>query len=158
TESPSPSPTSPSPTPTESPSPTPTDSPSPSPTESPQPCASESAPATAGVAADTPLDKDADRLCRKPADPDKDTVLVATGDSVTSAYQQAKSVASVNCAINGSTKDQRGLWGNDMLFSYAGKYYSNINKNISEYYNFARIGFTTDDIIKIAAAGTDTCK
>lgn len=153
---PSVSPTEPTPSPTPS-----TISPSPSPSESPEPCTSASAPqppTAAAIDEDPPKDKEADRLCRKPADSAKDTVLVATGDSVTSAYQQAKSVASLNCTINGSTKDHRGLWGNDMLFSYAGKYYTTINKNISEYYNFARIGFTTDDIRKIAAAGTDTCK
>jgi hypothetical protein len=85
-------------------------------------------------------------------------VLVAAGDSVTSAHEQANSAASTDCTKNGTTKDHRGLWGNHMLFSYAGKYYTNLNKNISEYYNFARTGFSTDDIIKAGAATTDACK
>ncbi|HEX6074636.1 MAG TPA: hypothetical protein VFZ32_05140 [Micromonosporaceae bacterium] len=107
---------------------------------------------------DEPKDKDADRLCRRPEDSSKDAVLVATGDSVTSAYHQTMSAASTNCAINNSAKDHRNLPGNDMLFSYAGRYYTNLNKNISEYYNFARVGFTTDDIIKAGAGTQDACK
>ncbi|HEX6682398.1 MAG TPA: hypothetical protein VF062_06360 [Candidatus Limnocylindrales bacterium] len=101
-------------------------------------------------------------MCRRPEDPSKDAVLVATGDSVTSAFHQTKSAASTNCAINNAAADQRvpPMPGNDMMFSYAGRYYTNLNKNISEYYNFARVGFTTDDIIKASvAAGTqDACK
>ena len=106
---------------------------------------------------DEPKDRDADRVCRRPEDSSKDAVLVATGDSVTSAYHQTRSAASTNCAINNSAKDHRNLPGNDMFFSYAGRYYRNLNKNISEYYNFARIGFTTDDIVNAVAGTQDGC-
>lgn len=109
---------------------------------------------------DEPKDKEADRVCRRPEDSSKDAVLVATGDSVTSAFHQTKSAASTNCAINNAAKDHRvpPLPGNDMMFSYAGRYYLNLNKNISEYYNFARVGFTTDNIIKAVAGTQDSCK
>jgi len=105
---------------------------------------------------DEPKDRDADRVCRRPEDSSKDAVLVATGDSVTSAYHQTRSAASTNCAINNSAKDHRNLPGNDMFFSYAGRYYRG-NANISEYYNFARTGFDTDDVRTAVAARTDAC-
>ncbi|GIH08900.1 hypothetical protein Rhe02_69670 [Rhizocola hellebori] len=108
----------------------------------------------AGV--NSPKDKEEDRVCKKPEDAAKDAVLVATGDSVTSAYHQTASADSTDCTKNNSAQDARKLPGNDMMFSYAGRYY-NMNKNISEYYNFARVGFSTDDIIKAGAAKTDSC-
>lgn len=56
-----------------------------------------------------------------------------------------------------TASDARKLTGNDANFSYVGKYF-NLNKQIIAYYNFARTGFTTDDIRNAKAGKTfDAC-
>ncbi|MFF5171653.1 hypothetical protein ACFY3U_03340 [Micromonospora sp. NPDC000089] len=87
-------------------------------------------------------------------------MLVATGDSVTSAHIQVKHHHEPKkCAVNQNTQaDHRGLPGNDMKSSYAGKYVSDINTNVVEYYNFARTGMTTADILGAPAAYQDACE
>jgi hypothetical protein len=97
----------------------------------------------------------ADRLCRdKPFDPNRNAVLVALGDSVTSAHWQKENGISP-CDANNSS-DDRGLRGNDMNFSYAGRVYAK-NPNITEYYNFARTGFGTDHVLRARDTTKDTC-
>jgi len=99
----------------------------------------------------------ADRIdCRNPAQipsPDR-TVLVATGDSVTSSHNQWGH-GTGTCSR--TSADFRGLTGNHARLSYAGRYYDNLNPNIVEYYNFARTGFTTGDIRNAAAGARDSC-
>jgi hypothetical protein len=102
----------------------------------------------------TQPDPTADRWCRgRVEDPKKDAVLVALGDSVTSAHQQSN--AGWDCQAT-SSADERDLKGSDRWFSYAGRYVRQ-NPNVSEYYNFARTGYGTTEM-RTAAAGTqDAC-
>ncbi|GHJ47555.1 hypothetical protein Cs7R123_48970 [Catellatospora sp. TT07R-123] len=68
-------------------------------------------------------------------------VVVATGDSVTSAHNQTGFGAM--CAATAA--DARGLTGNDANFSYAGRY-ARAAGNVVEYYNFARTGYGTAEM------------
>ncbi|HEY0640392.1 MAG TPA: hypothetical protein VGD67_22405 [Pseudonocardiaceae bacterium] len=99
-----------------------------------------------------------DRIdCRNPNNiPDRGdaTVLVATGDSVTSAHHQWGFGAGV---CDRTSADFRRLTGNHAKFSYAGKYFDNLNPNVIEYYNFARTGFGTGDMLAAGAAKLDSC-
>jgi hypothetical protein len=80
-------------------------------------------------------------------------VLTATGDSVTSAHNQ---FGFGNMCANTSA-DLRNLTGNDANFSYAGRYYAG-NPNVVKYYNFARTGFGTTEMLNAKGAGTlDAC-
>ena len=76
-----------------------------------------------------------DRLCPPNRNPAAPAVLVATGDSVTSAHIQAKHHHEPKkCAVNQNTQaDQRGLPGNDMTSSYAGRYVTALNQDVVEY-------------------------
>ncbi|MDG4820521.1 hypothetical protein O7635_01470 [Asanoa sp. WMMD1127] len=79
---------------------------------------------------------------------------MATGDSVTSAHlQRTYHFPMGQCVGNTAEDNVRHLPGNDMMFSYAGKYATNLNRNVVEYFNFARTGYTTSDIL---GAGWDT--
>lgn len=113
--------------------------------------------ATASALADPPGESADQIQCRDPKkipDPGNPVTLVATGDSVTSAHNQT-GFGIGRC--DNTAADARGLTGNDANFSYAGKYY-NLDKQIIAYYNFARTGFTTDDIRNGAAGKTfDAC-
>ncbi|WP_157545482.1 hypothetical protein [Hamadaea tsunoensis] len=95
-------------------------------------------------------------MCRDPntiPDPNNPVVLTATGDSVTSAHHQFGFGAM--CA--NTSFDNRNLVGNNAIFSYAGRYTNNLNPNVSEYYNFARTGFTTRDMLAAGPATPDAC-
>ncbi|GIF51643.1 hypothetical protein Afe04nite_61820 [Asanoa ferruginea] len=87
--------------------------------------------------------------------PNKDaaTVLVATGDSITSAHLQMKS-SDKTCGH--VSQDHRGHPGNNGFFSYVGRY-ANANKNVVDYYNFARTGYSTGQIIGAGPNDTDAC-
>jgi hypothetical protein len=97
-----------------------------------------------------------DRICRKTADPANDSVLIALGDSVTSAHWQKKNSGSKDCTQNNTVADDRGMPGNDMTYSYAGRYFDQYT-DISEYYNFARTGFTTRDMVNAGQNDKDGC-
>ncbi|WP_405093301.1 hypothetical protein OG767_10960 [Micromonospora sp. NBC_01392] len=101
-----------------------------------------------------------DRLCPPNRNPAAPAVLVATGDSVTSAHIQAKHHHEPKkCAVNQNTQaDQRGLPGNDMTSSYAGRYVTALNQDVVEYYNFARTGMGTGDILGAPATYPDACE
>jgi hypothetical protein len=105
-----------------------------------------------------PPGADADLIdCRDPntiPDPSDPVTLVATGDSITSAHNQTG--FGIGTCDN-TTSDARLLTGNDANFSYAGVYYG-LNKQITSYYNFARTGFSTNDIINAVAGTPDACK
>ena len=84
----------------------------------------------------------------------KRIVLTATGDSVTAAHHQW-GFGRANCQRTSS--DARGLTGNHAFFSYAGRYY-NANTDIVKYYNFARTGFGTTEMLgNPGARGADGC-
>lgn len=84
-------------------------------------------------------------------------MVVATGDSVTSSHwQKTYSYPAGNCA-NSTSADTRGLPGNDMNFSYVGKYVAN-NANVVEYYNFARTGFGTHEMRFADPQTQDACR
>lgn len=101
-------------------------------------------------------DARADRIeCRDPATiPDRanPVVLVATGDSLTSAHHQFN----FGAMCQNTSADLRNLTGNNAFFSYAGRYY-NLNPNIVEYYNFARTGFGTKDMLGAGMNQADAC-
>ena len=117
---------------------------------------SESASDTDSTTADPP-GADADLIqCRDPKtipDPGNPVTLVAAGDSITSAHNQTG--FGIGTCDN-TTSDARKLTGNDANFSYAGLYFG-LNKQIISYYNFARTGFSTDNIRTAVAATTDAC-
>ncbi|GIH04197.1 hypothetical protein Rhe02_22640 [Rhizocola hellebori] len=87
-------------------------------------------------------------------------VVVATGDSVTSAHIQIKHYhVPKKCSVNQNTQaDTRGLHGNDMTASYVGKYVSNLNTSVVDYYNFARTGMGTPEILGAPAIYQDSCE
>ncbi|HZN19245.1 MAG TPA: hypothetical protein VFB84_13880 [Micromonosporaceae bacterium] len=99
-----------------------------------------------------------DRIdCRNPNNiPDRanPVVLVATGDSVTSAHHQWGFGTGL---CNRTSADFRGLTGNHAKFSYVGRYFDNLNPNVVEYYNFARTGFSTGEMRTSAANNPDGC-
>lgn len=98
-----------------------------------------------------------DRIeCRDPnriPDPGGATVLVATGDSVTSAHHQWGFGSGV---CDRTSADFRRLTGNHANFSYAGRYFG-LDPNVIEYYNFARTGFGTPDMLAAPANKPDAC-
>jgi hypothetical protein len=56
-----------------------------------------------------------------------------------------------------TSADARGLTGNHAFFSYAGRYF-NANANIVKYYNFARTGFGTTEMLgNPGARAADAC-
>jgi hypothetical protein len=144
----SPSPTATS-TPTSSPDPTLTVPPDPTPTSTPGGCV-----ALQGGSLD---DAKKDRVdCRDPQSiPDRANaiVLTATGDSVTSAHHQWGYGAGV---CQRTSADNRGLVGNNGIYSYAGRYFA-LNPNIIDYHNMARTGFGTPEMLGAGAATTDAC-
>ncbi|MEV0001631.1 hypothetical protein AB0H28_04995 [Micromonospora sp. NPDC050980] len=85
-------------------------------------------------------------------------MLVATGDSITSAHLQLINAYPMGACAGNTKADFRGLPGNDMLFSYAGKYAVNRNQRVVEYYNFARTGYGTRQIIDAPFGQLDACK
>ncbi|HZM79850.1 MAG TPA: hypothetical protein VFC19_29310 [Candidatus Limnocylindrales bacterium] len=153
TESPVPSP---SPCPTE-----PTESPSPLPSESvePEPTGPEPIPAEPVCPDDDPSEPPAlasaddteqrrrearkDRIAcpagRRPTTP---VVVVATGDSMTSAHIQW----GYGRLCQRTEFDARRLTGNHAGISYVGQYVDPINTDVVEYYNFARTGYSTWDM------------
>ena len=157
--------------PTSSPNPIPSFSdppsgpPSQEPSESPSPatCPAEATPsAEANGVNDEDADKleqaRKDRLCPKDRKPDNPVVVVATGDSVTSAHlQRTYAYPMGNCKKN-TAEDHRELPGNDMNVSYVGKYVNDINKDVVEYYNFARTGMGTREIVNATSDYEDSCK
>ncbi|MEV4620634.1 hypothetical protein AB0J74_18235 [Asanoa sp. NPDC049573] len=83
---------------------------------------------------------------------------MATGDSVTSAHlQTAYHYPPGQCVGNTSQDNVHKLPGNDMMFSYAGKYATALNRNVVEYYNFARTGYTTSEILGAGWNTPDAC-
>ncbi|MFB9236612.1 hypothetical protein ACFFWC_13795 [Plantactinospora siamensis] len=78
-------------------------------------------------------------------------MVVATGDSVTSAHiQNVFHLPPKDCAGNTRQDDRKPpMPGNDMMSSYVGRYATALNQNVVEYYNFARTGFGTPDIINM---------
>ena len=103
---------------------------------------------------------DKDKLCPPNRNPQQPVVLVATGDSVTSAHIQITHYhVPKKCSVNGNTlADHRRLPGNDMISSYAGKYVSAINNSVVTYYNFARTGMGTPEILGAGANYVDSCE
>lgn len=99
-----------------------------------------------------------DRIdCRDPntiPDRDNPVVLVAAGNSVTSAHFQF-GFGTGRC--ENTAFDFRNLTGNHANFSYVGRYYANLNANVVEYYNFARTGFGTRQMQAAIPATEDTC-
>lgn len=152
-------------TPTASPSTSPSTTPSATgtptdpPTTAPPPPPPAGCPPIVGPGADRATLEEAgkDRIeCRDPQkipDPRNPVVLVATGDSVTSAHHQF----GFGAMCGNTSSDNRRLTGNNAIFSYAGRYFNNLNPNGVEYYNFARTGFTTGDIIAPPAGRADAC-
>jgi hypothetical protein len=157
------------PLPTASPNPDPSLSPPPSgppssqppsqePSASPSP---ETCPAPQGEVNDDDASKleqaRKDRICPKGRNPENPVVVVATGDSVTSAHiQNSYAYPMGNCKGN-TAEDDRKLPGNHMGLSYVGKYVNDINKDVVEYYNFARTGHGTREIMTAAKAHKDSC-
>jgi hypothetical protein len=147
---PPPPPPPPPPTTTEPPTTSPT-SPTPTPTDT-----------CAPVAAPPPDEKpildsaDQDRMgSRDPKNVEcgKRIVLTASGDSLTAAHHQW----GFGAFCQRTSFDARGLTGNHAFFSYAGRYY-NANANIVKYYNFARTGFgTTEMLSNPGARAADGC-
>ena len=166
TDTPTPSPL---PTDTPTPSPLPTDTPTPSPvptdTSTPTPQPTDTSCPVGDDSTLTASDKDnladAEKDSIPPSDGrdiskipcDKRIILTATGDSMTSAHFQF----GFGAFCQNTAADQRGLTGNAAMFSYAGRYFT-LNPNIYKYYNFARTGFTTTQMLTAAGAGvTDAC-
>ena len=110
-----------------------------------------------GATADPPKDAGADLIdCRKKKDlpdPNKPVVLVAAGDSLTSAHIQT-GYGLGRC--DNTAADFRKLTGNEATKSYAAKYFQ-LNKQITDYYNFARTGFSTINMLGAKATDTDAC-
>ena len=96
------------------------------------------------------------RTVPAPPQPDQSkAVLVATGDSLTSAYEQLW-YSRTTCQED-TTADHRGLRGNNANFSYVGRYYDG-NPNVVDYYNFARTGYGSDEILRAQKdVNEDTC-
>lgn len=120
-------------------------------------CAAASAP---GNADPKLTEADKDKLCPPGRNPTRPVVLVATGDSLTSAHVQIKHYHEPKkCGVNKNTlADHRGLPGNDMNFSYAGRYVNDLNRDVVEYYNFARTGMGTPEILRAPATYKDACE
>ncbi|MFI5835891.1 hypothetical protein ACIA5A_19685 [Micromonospora sp. NPDC051300] len=99
-----------------------------------------------------------DRYCPPNRTPLQPVVLVATGDSITSAHLQFQNAFPMGACVGNTRADLRGLPGNDMLFSYAGKYAVNRDRRVVEYYNFARTGYGTQQILGAPAGYQDACR
>ncbi len=86
----------------------------------------------------------------------KPAVLVATGDSLTSAHHQTAN--HLEYCVNTASDPVRPapMIGNDGTFSYAGKFFDN-SRDIVEYYNFARTGFSTKEILVAGPDDVDGC-
>jgi hypothetical protein len=84
--------------------------------------------------------------------------LVASGDSVTSAHNQVNSgVPTAAFPCPGTTAIGTGI-GNDHRFSYAyGVFTGDPRFGAGAYYNFARTGFDTRQMLTAGAATTDAC-
>jgi len=136
------------------PSPTPPD---PTPSQEPIPanCAASQTPDNGALA--DPKDESADLIqCRKPEnipDPKKPITLVGAGNSLVSAHHQT-GFGLGRC--DHTAADARGMTGNDANFSFVGKYYAG-NPQIVEYYNFARTGYGTKDIVAPLPTKDDSC-
>ncbi len=143
------------PPPGQSPSPTPPD---PTPSQEPIPGVCPAGSSAPGLIADDPKDESADLIkCRKKndlPDPNRPITLVAAGNSLVSAHNQT-GFGIGTC--DHTAADARGLTGNDAWFSFVGKYF-NTNKQVLDYYNFARTGFNTKDIMEAKAADKDGCE
>lgn len=101
----------------------------------------------------TLVDANKDRIrCRDVATVTNDTVLTATGDSVTSAHFQW----GFGNLCERTSFDFRNLVGDDGVFSYARRYFD-MNTNIVDYDNYARTGFATYNMLFASPAMTDTC-
>ncbi|ASW57145.1 hypothetical protein [Plantactinospora sp. KBS50] len=98
-----------------------------------------------------------DRYCPPGRTPGNPAVLVATGDSITSAHLQMRYAFPMGACRGNTSADFRDLPGNDMMFSYAGKYVANLNRNVVEYYNFARTGMGTTQIRGAGRNDKDSC-
>lgn len=95
-----------------------------------------------------------DRIrCRAVETVQNDTVLTATGDSVTSAHHQF-GFGLATCA--NTSFDHRNLPGNNGVFSYAQRYFD-ANGSIVDYENFARTGFDTGLMLAAGPGNTDAC-
>jgi lysophospholipase L1-like esterase len=81
------------------------------------------------------------------------TVLAALGDSVTSAHIQ--NGFGDECAH--TLADRRGLPGNHATMSYAGLYAGN-NRDLVSYYNVARTGFGSNELVSATPAHADACR
>jgi hypothetical protein len=89
--------------------------------------------------------------------PCRPAILVATGDSLTSAHHQtADHLDHCGSTASDPVRKKRPMVGNDGFFSYAGKYFD-ANPQLVEYYNFARTGFSLNDMTRATAATTDGC-
>jgi len=86
-------------------------------------------------------------------DPKKAITLVAAGNSLVSAHHQT-GFGIGTC--DHTQADGRGMPGNHAMFSFVGRYYK-ANPQILDYYNFARTGFGTVEIMEAKAATTDGC-
>jgi streptogramin lyase len=86
----------------------------------------------------------------------KNIVLVAGGDSVTSAFNQAGfGIPTARVPCPATTANAARLVGNDTHFSYANQYYL-ATPAVTQYWNFARPGYGTNSMIGPAVAG-DSC-
>lgn len=140
----------------------PSNPPSPSLSPIPSPTPTETCPAESAGALGALSLEDARRDLVKTRNPQEvpngcqGAVLVATGDSLTSAHHQTANHLDM-CGNTASDPARAGpLVGNDGFFSYAGKYFD-MNRQILEYYNFARTGFSTDNIIRATRETQDAC-
>lgn len=80
-------------------------------------------------------------------------MLTAIGDSVTSAHIQ--NGFGDDCA--NTLADRRGLKGNEAMMSYAGLY-AGAKAGLVSYYNVARTGFSTRELVGATAAHPDACR
>ncbi len=115
-------------------------------------------PAAAALTADDDKLREAHKdliECRDVPEADEPKVLVATGDSVTSAFHQFG--FGIGKCDNVSS-DGRNLKGNSAMFSYVGQYLQR-TRDIHKYYNFARSGFGTDEMVgNLTYYQGDTCE
>jgi hypothetical protein len=85
--------------------------------------------------------------------------LITSGDSVTSAHWQKKSGNPTGAVPCPNTSDRGGRGpGNDPFFSYANAVFRDVAKFAGgNYYNYARTGFTTTDMLQADPAAVDAC-
>ncbi|HEX6686041.1 MAG TPA: hypothetical protein VF062_24905 [Candidatus Limnocylindrales bacterium] len=101
-----------------------------------------------------------DKLCPPNRNPQQPAIVVATGDSITSAHIQLNHYhVPRKCAEKQNTaSDHRNLPGNDMVRSYVGKYVNTINREVVDYYNFARTDMATGHILTATPDFQDGCE